>query len=131
MVDNSGSYSAQKPCYTYTCFLPTIPTVPTLPTYKLMTICITPLCLFQEPYFHWTFGVSEPDCYGLIQVSSGEAHLFFPRVEEAHTVWLGKPLSLDEYKCRYKVNYASYVDTVINNNSYKTISFFICIESIN
>ncbi|KAL4090532.1 hypothetical protein QTP88_025347 [Uroleucon formosanum] len=66
----------------------------------------------QEPYFHWTFGVSEPDCYGLIQVSNGEAHLFFPRVEETQTVWLGKPLSLDEYKCRYKVNYASYADTL-------------------
>ncbi|VVC30018.1 Aminopeptidase P, N-terminal,Creatinase/Aminopeptidase P, N-terminal,Peptidase [Cinara cedri] len=64
----------------------------------------------QEPYFHWAFGVSEPDCFGLIHVSSGKTHLFFPRPEESHIVWLGKPLSLDEYKCRYKVEEALFVD---------------------
>ncbi|XP_025425745.1 xaa-Pro dipeptidase [Sipha flava] len=64
----------------------------------------------QESYFHWTFGVSEPDCYGLIHVSSGKAHLFFPRIDEAHFVWLGKPLSLNEYKCLYKVENTSYTD---------------------
>jgi len=66
----------------------------------------------QESFFHWTFGVSEPDCYGLIQVSSGKAHLFFPRIPEAHTIWLGKPLTLEEYRCRYKVEEASFVDTL-------------------
>jgi len=64
----------------------------------------------QEPYFHWTFGVSEPDCYGLIQVSSGKAYLFFPRTEDEHIKWLGKPLSQNEYKCLYKVEDVSFVD---------------------
>jgi len=70
---------------------------------------------FQEPYFHWTFGVSEPDCYGLIQVSSGKTYLFFPRIDETHIVWLGKPLTLDEYKCRYKVEDVLFVDMVIKH----------------
>lgn len=71
------------------------------------------LNIVQEPYFHWTFGVSEPDCFGLIQVSTGKTYLFFPKVEEANIIWLGKPLTLNEYRCRYKVEDVLFVDSVI------------------
>ena len=34
----------------------------------------------QESFFHWTFGVLEPDTFGAIHVDSGETTLFFPRL---------------------------------------------------
>lgn len=61
-------------------------------------------------------------------MSSGKAHLFFPRIPEAHTVWLGEPLTLDEYKCRYKVDEASFVDTVIIH--FFQVHYYTCNKSV-
>lgn len=44
----------------------------------------------QESYFHWTFGVTEPDFYGAIEVDSGNSILFAPLLPEAYAVWMGK-----------------------------------------
>ncbi|XP_050440557.1 xaa-Pro dipeptidase [Adelges cooleyi] len=67
----------------------------------------------QEPYFLWTFGVCEPGCYGLLQVSTGNVHLFFPKIPEEHYVWMGVPLDIEEYKKRYQVKNISYVETLL------------------
>jgi Xaa-Pro dipeptidase len=44
----------------------------------------------QESYFHWTFGVTEPDCYGAIEVDSGKSILFVPLLPDDYAVWMGK-----------------------------------------
>lgn len=53
---------------------------------KLVTMGLT---ISQESYFHWAFGVTEPDCYGAIDVDTGRAYLFMPRLPEAYAVWMG------------------------------------------
>ena len=48
------------------------------------------LVLPQESFFHWAFGVTEPDCYGVIDVDTGTATLFVPRLPPSHATWMGK-----------------------------------------
>ena len=44
----------------------------------------------KESYFHWAFGVREPDCYGAIDVDTGKSILFIPELPEEYLVWMGK-----------------------------------------
>lgn len=44
----------------------------------------------QESFFHWAFGVSEPDCYGAIDLSRRRSILFIPRLPSEYAVWMGK-----------------------------------------
>jgi hypothetical protein len=37
----------------------------------------------QESYFAFAFGVTEPDCYGLLDITSGQATLLIPRLPQA------------------------------------------------
>ncbi|XP_013774609.1 xaa-Pro dipeptidase-like [Limulus polyphemus] len=66
----------------------------------------------QESYFHWTFGVIEPDCYGAIEVKTGKSHLFVPKLPESYAVWMGKLHSLEFFKDRYGVDEAHYVTDI-------------------
>ena len=54
----------------------------------------------QEAYFHWTFGVLEPDYYGAVDVASGRSVLFMPRLPAEYAVWMGHIETLDEAKER-------------------------------
>ncbi|CAH0392193.1 unnamed protein product [Bemisia tabaci] len=64
----------------------------------------------QEGYFHWAFGVEEPDFYAAIEVNTGKSHLFAPRLPAEYSVWMGPLLSLEDFKNRYKVNETHFVD---------------------
>jgi len=44
----------------------------------------------KESYFHWTFGVLEPDFYGALDIETGKSVLFIPRLPDAYLVWSGK-----------------------------------------
>ena len=44
----------------------------------------------QESYFHWCFGVIEPNFYGAIEVDTGKAILFAPLLPPEYAVWMGK-----------------------------------------
>lgn len=64
----------------------------------------------QESYFQYLFGVKEPDCYGVLNIDTGVATLFVPRLPEFYATWMGRIISLDEFKAMYEVDEARYVD---------------------
>ncbi|KAH9314828.1 hypothetical protein KI387_023455, partial [Taxus chinensis] len=64
----------------------------------------------QESYFAYLFGVREPDFYGAIDISTGKAFLFSPRLSEEYAIWLGKIPSLSYLKERYEVDETYYID---------------------
>ncbi|ETE70572.1 hypothetical protein L345_03617, partial [Ophiophagus hannah] len=66
----------------------------------------------KESYFHWTFGVTEADCYGAIEVDNGNTILFIPRLPESYAVWMGKIHPPEYYKEKYEVNKVHYTDEV-------------------
>ena len=68
--------------------------------------------IIQESYFHWTFGVREPDCYGALEVDTGKVMLFFPRLPPEYVVWMGTIHSLDHFKNKYQVDRVHYIDEV-------------------
>lgn len=66
----------------------------------------------QESFFHWAFGVEEPDFYGAVDVSNGKTYLFAPRLPESYAIWMGKLKPLDFFKKRYAVDEAYWVEDV-------------------
>jgi len=66
----------------------------------------------QESYFHWAFGVEEPDFYGAIHVKSGRGILFVPRLPDSYAVWMGKLQKCEDFKQKYLVNEVYYVDEI-------------------
>ncbi|KAJ9534071.1 hypothetical protein QJQ45_002076 [Haematococcus lacustris] len=51
-----------------------------------------------EAYMHYLFGVSEEGWWGAVDLSSGQAHLFMPRLPEAYAVWMGPLKSCQDYR---------------------------------
>lgn len=68
----------------------------------------------QESYFHWAFGVTEPDFYGAINVQDGQSILFIPRLPPAYVAWMGKIKAPEEFKQIYGVDRVHYVDELEN-----------------
>jgi hypothetical protein len=64
----------------------------------------------QESSFHWAFGVREPDCYGAIEVASGRATLFVPRLPDAYRVWMGEIKTPAAFAATYAMDAVRYVD---------------------
>ena len=80
---------------------------------------------YQESYFHWLFGVEEPDCFGAVSVATGKSALFIPRMGIEYTIWLGRygphfqavliicriPTQAD-FAAKYEVDQVFYIDEV-------------------
>lgn len=60
----------------------------------------------------YLFGVTEPGCYGTVDVTSGSTTLFVPRLPSEYAVWMGPLLSLDDFKQKYEVDAVYYADEV-------------------
>lgn len=67
----------------------------------------------QESYFQYMFGVKEPDCYGVVEVATGKATLFVPRLPEEYATWMGRLLTLEEFKTMYETENVMYVDELL------------------
>jgi len=66
----------------------------------------------QESYFHWLFATLEPGCYATLDVETGRATLFVPRLHESYLIWSGK-IQPPEFFCgRYELDEAYYVDEI-------------------
>ena len=66
----------------------------------------------QESFFHWAFGVMEPDCTAVIDIDASESVLFVPRLPEQYAVWMGKIKTCDELKLKYGVDEVRYTDEI-------------------
>lgn len=64
----------------------------------------------QESYFAYLFGVKEPGFFGALDLSTGKAILFCPRLDEEYAVWLGKIEPPSFFKDLYVVDEVHYVD---------------------
>eukprot|EP00300_Choanocystis_sp_HF-7_P007337 c15242_g1_i1.p2 GENE.c15242_g1_i1~~c15242_g1_i1.p2 ORF type:complete len:504 (+),score=99.56 c15242_g1_i1:1164-2675(+) len=64
----------------------------------------------QESNFQWLFGVKEPDCMGVVDVDSGHAVLFVPRLPESYSVWMGEIMPPSYFQALYGVEDCRYVD---------------------
>jgi Xaa-Pro dipeptidase len=64
----------------------------------------------QESFFQWTFGVRDPDCFGTVDVATGAATLFVPRLPPTYAIWMGKIKTADEWRDAYGVDSVRYVD---------------------
>lgn len=64
----------------------------------------------QESFFHWAFGVLEPDYYGAVDVATGRSILFMPKLPMEYTIFMGHILSKDEVKAAYQVDEVCYVE---------------------
>ncbi|GAA0166990.1 metalloprotease [Lithospermum erythrorhizon] len=75
----------------------------------------------QESYFAYLFGVREPGFYGAIDIASGKAILFAPRLPAEYAVWLGEIKALSCYKERYMVDMVYYTDEILKvlNDEYQ------------
>ena len=63
-----------------------------------------------QSFFQWAFGVAEPGCYGVLQLSTGAATLCVPRHPPEYAVWSGDIHSLDWFRARYDVDAVAYAD---------------------
>jgi Xaa-Pro dipeptidase len=70
----------------------------------------TEILFRQESYFHWSFGVLEPDFYGAIDVDTGRSILFMPRFSENFAIFMGELSSPKEMKVKYDVEEVRYAD---------------------
>jgi Xaa-Pro dipeptidase len=69
----------------------------------------------QESNFHYLFGVTEADCFGMIDILNKKSILLVPKRDTKYAVWNGKILDLDWYYQTYDVDdviYTSDIDKI-------------------
>lgn len=64
----------------------------------------------QESYFSYLFGVEEPDFWGMVELPTGRATIFIPRLGAEYAVWMGKVKAPEEFQERYGVDAVHFVD---------------------
>uniref|UniRef100_A0AC11ELU3 Peptidase D n=1 Tax=Ovis aries TaxID=9940 RepID=A0AC11ELU3_SHEEP len=85
----------------------------------------------QESFFHWAFGVTEPGCYGVIDVDTGTSTLFVPRLPPSHATWMGKIHSKEHFKEKYAVNDVQYTDEIASVLTSRSPSVLLTLRGVN
>lgn len=73
----------------------------------------------QESYFHWMFGVQEPDFMGGVTVPDGVSYLFAPKLPDSYAVWMGRLHTADEIRQRYAVDHVIWSEDM--NSTLKSL----------
>uniref|UniRef100_A0A673HJG7 Peptidase D n=1 Tax=Sinocyclocheilus rhinocerous TaxID=307959 RepID=A0A673HJG7_9TELE len=69
-------------------------------------------CFICVLFFHWTFGVTEADCCGAIDVDSKKSVLFVPKLPESYATWMGEIYPCEHFKEKYAVDEVHYTTDV-------------------
>ncbi|XP_044520121.1 xaa-Pro dipeptidase [Gracilinanus agilis] len=85
----------------------------------------------QESFFHWAFGVTEPGCFGTIDVDSGKSTLFVPKLPESHATWMGKIHSREHFRKKYAVDDVQYSDEIATVLTSLTPSVLLTLRGVN
>uniref|UniRef100_A0A2K5N9M5 Xaa-Pro dipeptidase n=1 Tax=Cercocebus atys TaxID=9531 RepID=A0A2K5N9M5_CERAT len=85
----------------------------------------------QESFFHWAFGVTEPGCYGVIDVDTGKSTLFVPRLPASHATWMGKIHSKEHFKEKYAVDDVQYADEIASVLTSQKPSVLLTLRGVN
>ncbi|ETV76398.1 hypothetical protein H257_09429 [Aphanomyces astaci] len=64
----------------------------------------------QESMFQYLFGVREPDCAGVLDLTTRKSFLFVPRLSAEWSLWCGDRKPLEWFREHYNVDEAFYVD---------------------
>uniref|UniRef100_A0A8B9KDI2 Xaa-Pro dipeptidase n=1 Tax=Astyanax mexicanus TaxID=7994 RepID=A0A8B9KDI2_ASTMX len=72
----------------------------------------TDILFRQESFFHWTFGVTEADCYGAVDVDTGKSLLFVPKLPESYATWMGEIYPKEHFKEKYAVDEVHYTSDI-------------------
>ena len=64
----------------------------------------------QESFFQYLFGVREPGFYGAVEVRTGRATLFIPKLPASYAVWMGHIHPPEHFAVLYEVEDARYVE---------------------
>jgi Xaa-Pro dipeptidase len=70
----------------------------------------TELLFRQDSWFHYLFGVKEPNMYGALSLRDKKATLFIPRLPNDYEIWCGKIHPPSYFKEMYGVDDVFYVD---------------------
>lgn len=85
----------------------------------------------QESYFMWAFGVLEPGCYGIIDLGSKKSTLFVPHFPDEYSVWMGPPLSLEDFRKKYGVEHVDFVDKMADTLRRRNPSTLLTLKGVN
>uniref|UniRef100_A0A8C6AM36 Xaa-Pro dipeptidase n=1 Tax=Monodon monoceros TaxID=40151 RepID=A0A8C6AM36_MONMO len=85
----------------------------------------------QESFFHWAFGVTEPGCYGTMDVDTGMSTLFVPRFPPSHATWMGKIHSKEHFKEKYAVDDVQYTDEIASVLTSRSPSVLLTLRGVN
>nr|XP_055092189.1 xaa-Pro dipeptidase isoform X1 [Symphalangus syndactylus] len=85
----------------------------------------------QESFFHWAFGVTEPGCYGVIDVDTGKSTLFVPRLPASYATWMGKIHSKEHFKEKYAVDDVQYTDEIASVLTSQKPSVLLTLRGVN
>ena len=68
----------------------------------------------QESFFRYLFMINEPDCCGMIELTTNKSILFVPRMADDTQRWSGEHKSSKWYCDTYGVDYTYYTDEINN-----------------
>lgn len=65
---------------------------------------------YQEAFFYYLFGVTEMDCFAVVDFKSKTSVLFVPRLDNFYKIWM-TTLSNEQLKAKYsKIDEILFVD---------------------
>jgi Xaa-Pro dipeptidase len=65
-----------------------------------------------DSWFSYLFGTRESEFYGAVEISTGKATLFIPKLPEEYKVWCGSVIPPEEFRDIYDVDDVQFDETI-------------------